>query len=41
VLIGPVAAREDRVVLVAEDHPLAERTVIGVEELADHAVTGR
>jgi len=38
VLIGPVVAREGRVVLAAEDHPLAERSAIDVEELASHTV---
>lgn len=38
VLIGPVVATEGRVVLTAEDHPLAERAAIDVEELASHAV---
>jgi DNA-binding transcriptional LysR family regulator len=38
ILIGPVVAREGRVVLAAQDHPVAGRAAIDVEELAGHAV---
>ncbi|HEY2508906.1 MAG TPA: LysR family transcriptional regulator [Streptosporangiaceae bacterium] len=37
---GPVMSREDWVVGVAEGHPLAERDVVSVEELADQAIFG-
>jgi DNA-binding transcriptional LysR family regulator len=38
VVIGPILSREGRVVLVAEDDPLAEREVISYEELADYTL---
>lgn len=38
VAIGPTLSREDRVVLVAEDDPLAERDSIFYEDLADYTV---
>ena len=37
---GPVMSREDWVVGVARDHPLAGRDVVSVEELADYAIFG-
>jgi DNA-binding transcriptional LysR family regulator len=37
---GPVMSREEWVLGVARDHPLAGRDVVSVEELADHAVFG-
>jgi DNA-binding transcriptional LysR family regulator len=36
--IGPVLSREDRVLLVAVDHPLAGRPSVSVEDLAGHTV---
>jgi DNA-binding transcriptional LysR family regulator len=38
VVIGPILSREDRVVLVAEDDPLAERQSISYEDLADYTL---
>jgi DNA-binding transcriptional LysR family regulator len=38
VVVGPVLTRQSRVLAVARDHPLAERTKISVEELADQAL---
>lgn len=38
VFVGPVIARSARVLLMTEDHPLAGRATVDVEELADHAV---
>jgi DNA-binding transcriptional LysR family regulator len=38
VVIGPVLSCEDRVVLVAEDNPLAERESVSYEDLAGHSV---
>lgn len=37
---GPVMSREDWVLGVARGHPLADRDVVSVEELADHAIFG-
>lgn len=37
---GPVITREDWVLGVARGHPLADRDVVSVEELADHAIFG-
>jgi DNA-binding transcriptional LysR family regulator len=37
-VIGPVLATEPRVLAVAQDHPLADRDSVEVEELADHRV---
>jgi hypothetical protein len=37
-VIGPTLTRQPRVLAVARDHPLAERGVVDVEELADHQV---
>jgi DNA-binding transcriptional LysR family regulator len=38
IVIGPILSREDRVVLVAEDDPLAEREAISYEDLADYTL---
>jgi DNA-binding transcriptional LysR family regulator len=38
VVIGPILSREDRVVLVAEDDPLAERESVAYEDLADYTL---
>jgi DNA-binding transcriptional LysR family regulator len=38
VMIGPVVAQSDRVLLMTENHPLAGRTTVDIEELADHDV---
>jgi DNA-binding transcriptional LysR family regulator len=35
---GPTLAREPRVVAVAPDHPLADRDVVSIEDVADHPV---
>jgi DNA-binding transcriptional LysR family regulator len=35
VAIGPVLSREERIVIVARDHPLAHRESVSFEELAD------
>ena len=37
-VVGPTLAREPRTLAVAQDHPLAERDSVDVEELADHQV---
>lgn len=37
--IGPVLSREDRVLIVARDDPLADRESISYEDLADRAVS--
>jgi DNA-binding transcriptional LysR family regulator len=37
-VVGPVLTRQQRVVAMARDHPLAERTDVSFEELADHAI---
>jgi DNA-binding transcriptional LysR family regulator len=37
-VVGPTLTREPRVLAVANDHPLAERETVDVEELADHQV---
>lgn len=37
-VVGPVLTRQERVVAMARDHPLAERTDVSFEELADHAI---
>src|ERR1019366_8474637 len=39
VVIGPVLSREERVLAVATDHPLAERSSVSVEDLADYTTT--
>jgi DNA-binding transcriptional LysR family regulator len=39
VAVGPVLARESRIVAVASTHPLAERESICAEDLADYAVS--
>jgi DNA-binding transcriptional LysR family regulator len=39
ITIGPVLSREDRVLVVAEDDPLAERDSISYEDIADRAVS--
>ena len=36
VVIGPILNQEPRVLAVARDHPLAERSRLSVEEIADH-----
>jgi DNA-binding transcriptional LysR family regulator len=38
ITIGPILSREQRVVAVARNHPLAEREAVGLEEVADHCV---
>jgi DNA-binding transcriptional LysR family regulator len=38
VVIGPILSREDRVVLVAEDNPLAERESLSYDDLARYTV---
>jgi len=38
IAIGPTLSREDRVVLVAEDNPLAETESISYEDLADYTM---
>jgi DNA-binding transcriptional LysR family regulator len=37
-VVGPTLSRQPRVLAVAQDHPLAERDAVDVEELADHRV---
>jgi DNA-binding transcriptional LysR family regulator len=37
-VVGPTLTRQPRVLAVAQDHPLAERDIVDVEELADHRV---
>jgi DNA-binding transcriptional LysR family regulator len=37
-VVGPTLSRQPRTLAVAHDHPLAERDVVDVEELADHQV---
>jgi DNA-binding transcriptional LysR family regulator len=37
-VVGPTLAREPRTLAVAQDHPLAKRDSVDVEELADHTV---
>lgn len=37
-VVGPLVARESRVLAVARDHALASRTSVSVEDLADYAV---
>ncbi|MGO9976709.1 MAG: LysR substrate-binding domain-containing protein [Solirubrobacteraceae bacterium] len=37
--IGPILATEPRVLLVARDHPLAARSSVSVEDLADYTTT--
>ena len=37
--IGPVLAREDRVLAVAHTHPLADRPTVTLEDVADYPVT--
>jgi DNA-binding transcriptional LysR family regulator len=38
VIIGPVLSREQRVLIVADDHPLADRPSVSFEDLADYTV---
>jgi len=38
IVVGPVLSREERVVAVARNHPLARRSSITLEDLADHRV---
>ena len=38
VVIGPILNREPRVVAVAPDHPLAERSRVSMDDVADHPV---
>jgi DNA-binding transcriptional LysR family regulator len=43
VTVGPILSREDRVLVVAADHPLSRRTSVSIEDLADYTfpyVTG-
>jgi DNA-binding transcriptional LysR family regulator len=37
-VVGPTLTREARVLAVARDHPLAERTQVSIEDLADYEV---
>jgi DNA-binding transcriptional LysR family regulator len=37
--IGPVLAVEERVLVLAKDHPLADRSSVSVEDLADYTTT--
>jgi DNA-binding transcriptional LysR family regulator len=37
-VVGPILTRERRTLVVAREHPLAERTEVSLEELADYAV---
>jgi DNA-binding transcriptional LysR family regulator len=37
-VVGPTLSRQERVLAVAHDHPLAERDSVDIEELADHTV---
>ena len=39
IAVGPVLSREDRVLLVASDHPLATRSHLSYEEVAPYPVT--
>jgi DNA-binding transcriptional LysR family regulator len=36
--IGPILSREDRILVVAADHPLAERPSVSIEDLAGYTV---
>jgi DNA-binding transcriptional LysR family regulator len=38
VTIGPILSREQRVLIVADDHPLADRPSVSFEDLADYTV---
>ncbi|MDR0341603.1 MAG: LysR family transcriptional regulator, partial [Nocardiopsaceae bacterium] len=38
-ITGPVLTREPRVLAVADDYPLAARTGLSIEDVADHQVT--
>jgi DNA-binding transcriptional LysR family regulator len=38
IVVGPVLSRQERVVAVAPEHPLATRASVSVDELADYAV---
>jgi len=40
IAVGPVFATEDRAVVMADDHPLASRAEVSLEDLADHEVLG-
>lgn len=37
-VVGPILTRQQRVLAVAREHPLAQRASVSFEELADHAV---
>lgn len=37
-VVGPTLSRQPRVLAVAQDHPLAQRDSVDIEELADHRV---
>ena len=39
IAIGPILSSEERVVVVATDHPLAARASISIEDLADYTTT--
>ncbi|HEX4818359.1 MAG TPA: LysR family transcriptional regulator [Nonomuraea sp.] len=38
IMVGPVIAKSGRVLLMSRAHPLAGRTTVDIEELADHGV---
>jgi len=38
-IVGPVLAEEERVLVLARDHPLASRESVSVEDLADYTTT--
>jgi LysR substrate binding domain len=38
ITVGPVLSQEPRVLAVARDHPLADRTAVSIEDIADHSV---
>jgi hypothetical protein len=37
-VVGPILNRQERALAVAQEHPLAERTSVSVEDLAEHSV---
>jgi DNA-binding transcriptional LysR family regulator len=37
--VGPLLLSDERVLVVARDHPLAQRDSVTIEDMADHAVT--
>jgi DNA-binding transcriptional LysR family regulator len=37
-VVGPILTRQPRVLAIAREHPLARRTEVSVEELADHVL---